>query len=182
MRENSYSASFMQIDLQNLFYAARNKGQRIDFEKIWAHFHQRETEVLTDAKIYMIRGPEFDSSKFEKKLQSVGYNLCIKNAVRVSRAGRRPFYIQANHDVQIAVDCMDKIQIFDKWILMSGDGDFAALCKYLKERNKKIEIWGFKECHNVALEPYADRVHFIEDEFFFKKPSITVFGPTWDIK
>lgn len=175
-------STFMQIDLQNLFYAARSKGQRIDFEKIWDHFHSRETESLIDARIYMVRGTDFDTTKFEKKLLSVGYSLCIKQAVKITRKGKRPVYQQSNHDVNITIDCMDRIGSFDKWILMSGDGDFADLCRYMKDRGKVIELWGFRESHNSMLEPYVDRMHFIEDEFFFKRPQVSVFGPSMDMK
>lgn len=167
--------TFMQVDLQNLFYAARNKGHKIDFEKIWTHFHERETEFMTDAFIYMIRSPDFDSSKFESKLKSIGYNLKIKNVLKINK-GKKSIYKQSNHDVNITVDCLDRINSFNKWILMSGDGDFVDLCTYLKKKKKKIEVWGFRECHNSILEPYADKIYFIEDSFFYKKPKVNVFG------
>jgi uncharacterized LabA/DUF88 family protein len=174
-------STFMQVDLQNLFFEARNKGQKIDFEKIWAYFNDRETEFLTDSIIYMIRSEDFDSRKFEAKLKSIGYNLAIKTAIKIMKYGR-PIYKQTNHDVTIAVDCMERVASFDKWILMSGDGDFAELCKYLKNKGKKIEIWSFKECYNSMLEPYADKMHFIDDTFFYKKPKISVFGFHWGEK
>ena len=168
-------ATFLQVDLQNLFFEAKNKGQKIDFEKIWQYFNSRETEFLTNAVIYLIRGEDFDSSKFEAKLTTVGYNIKAKNILKTrdKRSG------QTNHDVGITVDCMDKINTFDKWILMSGDSDFVELCKYLKQKNKKVEIWSFKECYNSALEPYADRIYFIDEKFFYKKPKVSVFGFNW---
>jgi hypothetical protein len=49
----------------------------------------------------------------------------------------------------------------------------------LKQKGKKIEIWSFKECYNSLLEPYADKIHFIDDAFFYKKPRINVFGFHW---
>lgn len=172
--------TFMQIDLQNIFYAARSKGQRVDFEKIWNYFHSRESEFLTDAIIYMIRSQDFDSSKFEAKMASIGYSLRIKEAIKIFRGSHHSVYKQTNHDVGIAVDCLDRMDSFDKWILMSGDGDFTDLCEYLKKKGKKIEIWSFKECYNSSLSPYADRMHFIEDNnFFYKKPEVNVFGFHW---
>ena len=122
----------------------------------------------------MIRSEDFDSAKFEAKLKTIGYTLKIKNSVKTVR-DNRTFY-RGNHDVGIAVDCLDKIDSFEKWILMSGDGDFVDLCKYLKSKNKKIEIWSFKECYNPQLEPYADKMYFIDEKFFLKKPHVTVFG------
>lgn len=168
-------ATFLQIDLQNLFYAARNKGAKIDFEKIWNFFRDRETEFLADAYLYMVRSPDVDSSKFESKMINVGYKLRIKNSTRIMR-DNRSIYKQTNHDVGITVDCMDHLSMFDKWILMSGDGDFAELCSYIKKMEKKIEIWSFRECCNSNLESFADRLYFIEDKFFYHKPKITVFG------
>lgn len=168
-------ATYLQIDLQNLFYAARNLGQRIDFEKTWQYFNDRETEFLTEATIYMIRSTDFDSHKFEIKLKSIGYNLKIKNSTKTIR-GKKAVYRYSNQDVAITVDCMDKLQSFDKWILMSGDGDFADLAAYLKKHGKQVEIWSFKRSYNPWLEPYADRLYFIENNFFYKKPKINVFG------
>jgi len=171
-------STFLQIDLQNLFFEAKNKGQRIDFEKIWSYFNSRETEFLTEALVYMIRGDDFDSSKFESKLLSIGYKIKIKNALKIFKDGKS-IYRQTNHDVGITVDCMDKINSFSKWILMSGDGDFVELAKYLRQHGKKVEIWSFKECYNSALESYADRIHFIDEDFFYKKPKVSVFGFTF---
>lgn len=171
----SQTATLMQIDLQNLFYAARHKGHRIDFEKIWQNFSERESEFLTESIVYMIRSTDFNSSKFEKKLESIGYKLKIKNSSKLNK-GKKPLYKQSNHDVNIVVDCLDKINSFDKWILMSGDGDFADLCRYLKNKDKKIEVWSFQNCYNSLLEPHIDKIHFIEEEFFYKKPNIKVFG------
>jgi uncharacterized LabA/DUF88 family protein len=167
--------TLLQIDLQNLFYGARNLGQRIDLEKVWDFFRERETEFLSEALVYMIRGDDFDSTKFETKLKAIGYSLRIKHAIKMVKDSKVS-YRQSNHDVGITVDCMDKIDVFKKWILMSGDGDFVDLCKYLKSKGRKIEIWGFKECHNPQLEPYADKMYFIDESFYLKKSRISVFG------
>lgn len=170
--------TFLQIDLQNLFFEAKTKGEKIDFEKVWEYFNSRETEFLIGGFIYLIRGPDFDSSKFESKLISIGYTIVAKKIVKFMRRNR-PVYRQSNHDVGITVDSIDKMNNYDKLILMSGDGDFTDLCKYLKSKKKQIEIWSFKECYNSSLEIYADRVYFIDEQFFYKKPKVKVFGFNW---
>lgn len=167
--------TLLQIDLQNLFFEAKNKGQRIDFEKIWNHFNSRETEFLTNAFIYTVHGSGFDSSKFESKMTNVGYKIVVKNSLKILK-NNQVYYKQTNHDVGLTIDCIERLDQFKKWILMSGDGDFVELCKFLKRNNKQIEIWSFKECYNSALEPYSDKIYFIDDNFFYKKPTIRVFG------
>jgi len=175
---DNHAATYLQIDLQNLFFEARNQGQKIDFDKVWHFFNDRETEILTAASVYLVRGDDFDGSKFEAKLRTLGYDIKAKNVTKHIKKNKTS-YRNSNHDVTITIDCMDKIDTFNKWILMSGDGDFADLCKYVKRRGKKVEVWSFKECYNTSLEMYADKVHFIDEKFFYKKPKVTVFGPNW---
>jgi len=174
-------STLLQIDLQNLFFEAKNRGQKIDLEKIMEYFNSRETEYLLEAIVYMVRNEDFNSGKFEAKLINVGYKLRTRDALKVFKDDKI-FYRNTNHDVTIAVDCMAKIDLFDKWILMSGDGDFVDLCKFIKKRKKKVEVWSFKECYNMALEPYIDRKHFINDKFFYKKPKVRVFGPSSNLR
>ena len=105
--------TFLQIDLQNLFYEARRRDEKIDFEKIWDSICSRESEFLTEATVYLIRSQDFDSDKFETKLKKWGYKIQAKNAHRVIKDGR-VFYKQTNLDVEITVDCMTKMDSFDK--------------------------------------------------------------------
>jgi uncharacterized LabA/DUF88 family protein len=215
----------MQIDLQSLFYAARNKDKRVDFEKVWNHFHSRENEFMIDAVVYMIRSQGFDSSKFEAKLQSYGYNLRTKDVPKPTRewfteqgiidgntrtdrggfrdqvrsfkhrayrdskpqrrAARSPNPLEwirrtgLGHQINLTLDCIGKADMFDKWILLSADGNFADLAKHLKSRGKTIEVWSFKEEYDSALEMQADRMQFLDDEFFYRRPKVKVFGFNW---
>jgi len=165
--------TLLQIDLQNLFYVAR--GQKIDYEKIWEYFNSRETEFLTKAFVYLIRSNDFDSSKFEDKLVKIGYSIREKNAVKTYR-GNKTFYRQADHSVNIAIEALERIDTYQKLILMSNNGCLADLCKYMRSKGKKIEIWNFKDSFNPQLEQYADKLYFFDETFFFKKPKISVFG------
>jgi uncharacterized LabA/DUF88 family protein len=165
------TTTFLQIDLQTLFFEAKNRVQKIDFEKIWESFNSRETEFLTKAVIYTVEGEAFYNAKFNAKLISTGYDVKLKS----------PLYRgDTNHCINITLDCIEKIDIFDKWILMTSDGNFSDLCKYLKNKNKKTEIWCFKKCFNSSMEMYTDKVYFLDNnEFFYKKPQIDVFGFNW---
>jgi uncharacterized LabA/DUF88 family protein len=169
------TSTFLQIDLQNIFYAARNKGKRIDFEKVWDYFNRREAEFLTSAYVYMIRSPAFYSKGFESKLKAIGYGLKIRTAVRSGPKGKET-YIRSDQDIPIVIDCMNRANSFDKLILMSGDGDFSFLCEDLRSKNKQVEIWSFKESFNPILQTCADKINFIEESFFYKPPRVKEFG------
>ena len=166
-------ATFLQIDLQTLFYEARSQGQKLDFEKIWNYFHSRESESLIGSYIYMVRSEEMDSQKFENKLQTLGYKIVAKTA---QMKDGLPVYRGVRHDINITMDCLDKLDLFDKWILMSTNEGFADLCKYLRSKGKKVELWNFKTTYSSKLEAHADKLNFIGEDFFYKKPRVTVFG------
>jgi uncharacterized LabA/DUF88 family protein len=67
---------------------------------------------------------------------------------------------------------MKRIDEFDKWVLMSGDGDFIDLCDHLKTNNKTVEIWSLPGLSfNKKLCDYADSVHFLNENFFYYEKS-----------
>lgn len=173
---NEGTATFLQIDLQNMFLSGHN--QKIDLEKIWHHFNDRETEFLIGSVIYTVRSPEFDSSKFETKLKTIGYDVRTKSFTKVKKSKE---IVSANLDVLITMECLIKKDIFDKWILISNNGAYTDLCRYLREVGKKVEIWCFRDSYDPNLEIYVDKLHFIEEDFCMKKPGISVFGINWGI-
>jgi uncharacterized LabA/DUF88 family protein len=171
------SATFLQIDLQNL-YSSASHNQKVDLEKIWDHFNDRETENLIGSVVYTIRSPEFDSTKFETKLKMIGYDIRTKSFMKVKKSKD----ISINLDVLITMECLIRKDLFDKWILMSNNGAYADLCRYLREMGKKVEIWCFRDSYDPSLELYADKLHFIDDDFCMKKQSISVFGINWGLE
>jgi uncharacterized LabA/DUF88 family protein len=175
---NEGSATFLQVDLQNM-YAYASHNQKIDLEKIWHHINDRETEMLIGSIVYTIRSPEIDSVKFEAKLKTIGFDIRTKLLTRIKKPKEMALI---NLDVLITMECLIRRDFFDKWILISNNGTFSDLCKYLREIGKKVEIWCFRDIYDPSLELYADKLHFIDDEFCLKRQSISVFGINWGLE
>ena len=171
-------ATFLQIDLQNIFVSS-NHNQKVDLKKIWDHLSERETESLIGSVIYTIRSPEFDSSKFETKLKSIGYDIRVKN---LPGGFKKTGLLAPDLGVLITMECLIKKDLFDKWIIISNNGAYTDLCKYLKSQGKKIEVWCFRDVYDPSLELYADKLNFIDEKFCFKKPGISVFGINWGLE
>ena len=61
---------------------------------------------------------------------------------------------------------------YDKAILFSGDGDFAPLLKYVKNKNKKVEVVSFYDLASKNLLNEADKFSFIDrktaNKFFWR--------------
>jgi uncharacterized LabA/DUF88 family protein len=162
--------TLIQLDVQNLFLSAKNIGKRIDFNKIKEHFYSRKDETIVDMVAYTARSnePSSKGQNFEKLLKSLGYTLSPKIATVVTRPDGKKFYKGTDQDMSICVDCMKRIDEFDKWVLMSGDGDFIDLCDHLKNHKKVVEIWSLPGLSfNKKLCDYADSIHFLNENFFY---------------
>ena len=164
--------TFLQIDLQSLYGPSSRK--KLDFERIYVYFNSRETEFLTGACIYSVKSYDFDASKFETKVRTLGYDLKSKNLNTNRRRGET---FNISHIVTITIDAIHKLNRFDKLILMTNNtSGFIDLCKFLKDNGKKTELWCFNHNYDPIIEPYVDR-HFISDEFCMTENSnIRVFG------
>jgi len=161
--------TYVQLDVQNLFFAAKDIGKRLDFIKIRDHFRLSGDEVV-DIVAYIIRTPDADQKKFEYFLQSAGYRLSIKKAqISYAPDGSR-IYRGTDHDMAICIDCLENVNKFDKWVLMSGDGDFIDLCRHLKSKGKVVEVWSLSgTSFNKGFCDYADTICFLNKNFFYEK-------------
>jgi len=198
------SGTYIQIDLQNISMEAKNRGHKVDLEKIWNYFSSRESEFILESTVYLVRSDDYDNSKFESKLLSVGYKISPHVTEKVNKDGWF-YYKPISCDVTIVMDCLSKIENFDKWIIfhcnakpiafkslsfkvdrrstpyiLPSQPDYSGLCRYLKERGKKIELWSFKESYDPRLETCVDKIQFIDESFFYKQPFVNVFGFNWD--
>ena len=104
--------------------------------------------------------------------------LC-KRQKRTDSAGKHYFMIKGD-DIHLAIDMLNDAceNKFDTAILLSGDGDFAPLVKYVRKKGKKVEDYHFtenisydllKECNISAI---IDRK--IVNKFFYREEQVTI--------
>lgn len=164
--------TYIQIDVQNLFFSARDINKRIDFKKIKDHFVNSDDNIV-GLKAYIVRTPDAKSDKFESLLKSLNYDINIKQAIISRSAEGQRIYKGTDQDMSICIDCISNVDTFDKWVLMSGDGDFIDLCKHLKKLDKFIEVWSLPGVSfNKSFCDYADQIVFMNDKFFYDKDEI----------
>lgn len=77
--------------------------------------------------------------RFYYKLEQFGYELHLK-PVKLYKQDEGKTERKANCDVDMAFELMKEKDNFDKVIILSGDGDFLPVLKYLKDQGKEIII------------------------------------------
>jgi len=157
------------IDASNLFYGGeKSLGWKIDYQKLIKYikkkylvkkvFYYGGVELdgfpysILDKKpidliklIKYLKGKNDDNIKsiarikFYLKLAEFGYLLQLK-PVKIFHEPGGKISKKANCDVDMTFDLMRYIKEYSDVLILSGDGDFAIVLKYLMELGKKVTV------------------------------------------
>lgn len=121
--ENNYAF----IDSQNLNLAIRDLGWRLDF----ARFRVYLAEHYGTTKAFLFIGYIEGNSDLYVALQEAGF-ICIFKPTLKYRDGTT----KGNCDAELVLQTMIEFPRYEKAIIVTGDGDFYCLVKYLVEQGK----------------------------------------------
>ena len=93
---------------------------------------------LNEAELLLI-GRHLQRVRFYQKLNGFGYKLYLK-PVKLYDQEDGTTKRKANCDVDMAFYLMKEKDNFNKAIILSGDGDFLPVLKYLKEQDRDVII------------------------------------------
>lgn len=152
------------VDNQNIYYSARSLyGRLIDYETLI-------NQLVGDRKLvhksaFVVRGYDGEKPFFEA-LRKLGIKPFIKD-VQIFRNGEK----KADWDIGIAVAAIVVASYVDTIVIVSGDGDFVPLVKYLQYLGKKVEVAAFGHHTSRKLKYAVDAFHNLEDlsEVVFKQ-------------
>lgn len=121
--------NFAYIDGANLHVSARNLGWQLDY----ARFRVWLTEKYGIKKAYLFIGLIPKYKDLYTKLQEQGYTLIFKEVI-YDNVGKA----KGNCDADLVLKCVEDLyeKSFDKAILVSSDGDYASLVKFLDRKKR----------------------------------------------
>ena len=163
-KDQAYTLSSMKnyafIDSQNLNLGVKSAGWTLDFGKFRLYLKNKYSVT----KAYLFIGQMAGNESLYDHLQSMGYHLIFKPTTAYKVNGK--IMIKVNVDAELVLYAAAKvIEEYDKALIVTGDGDFQCLVKYLR----KIEKLGYvispnsKWC-SILLKREARSSHvFIEE-------------------
>ncbi len=138
------------VDVQNMFYAAREKNARLDFEALLELVGNSRQVVRAVA--YLVETKEIDQSGFIHLLQMKAFEVKRKPLrIRSDRTAK------GNWDLEMALDALSTADTLDVVVLATGDGDFVPLVRELKLQGKRVEVVGFTPSTAPDLREAADK-------------------------
>src|SRR5438128_7999371 len=107
-------------------------------ERHVTHFIQERGKHMNEAALLLI-SRHLQRVRFYLKLQKFGYELYLK-PVKLYEQDDGTTRRKANCDVEMAFYLMKEKENFDRVIVLSGDGDFLPVLKYLRSNGKEVII------------------------------------------
>lgn len=154
----------MFIDAANLELSAKDLNWRVDYKKLY-NFLKRDCKLVFIG-FFTVRFGNTQHDAFLTVLKRIGYTLVTKPLKLIKNRKDGGHIRKANFDVEIAVEAMKQIDLYDTFILFSGDSDFDYLLKILKRKEKKIIVASLK--YHIARE-LIERADFYLDIKRLKK-------------
>lgn len=138
------------VDVQNLYYSARHLYRaKVNFGKVLQHALGDRT--LVRAIAYVIKTDTVDKEKdFFEAINKAGFEVKEKD-LQVFADGSK----KGDWDVGITMDAIRLGKKVDSVVLVSGDGDYLPVVKYLQlSEGCLVELYAFgKTCsHQLAAE------------------------------
>lgn len=151
------------VDVQNMYYAARNiHNSKLEFSRLLEFLARGRP--LARAIAYVIERPGMEQDKFVEVLKRNGYEVRKKILVERSDGSQK-----GDWDLGLALEAAEIATRVDALCLVSGDGDFLELVEYLVARGVRAEVASFPETTATDLIKAASYYHRLDERVCLPK-------------
>ena len=146
------------IDVQNLYYSARNLyGQKVNFGEVLKTGVSGRKFIRAFA--YVVRTKTGEEKPFFEALTKLGIETRVRDLQEFYGGAKK-----ADWDVGIVIDAIRTAASLDVIVIASGDGDFIPLVEYLKNQGKRVEVVAFGRTTSLKLKEVADEFIDLDQE------------------
>ena len=151
MRINKEQRVGVFVDVQNLYYSAKNLySAKVNFGQVLRE--AVKGRKLVRAIAYAIKANIKEEKAFHDALEAIGYEVKTKDLQTFAGGAKK-----GDWDIGIAMDTIELANKLDTIILVSGDGDFVPLVQHLRRAmGCKIEVMAFGPSSSGKLRDEAD--------------------------
>jgi len=144
------------IDSQNLNLGVKNQGWRLDFKKFRVYLAEKYCVKVA----YLFIGYIQKNQDLYLSLQKCGYVLIFKPTLPDGDGN-----VKGNVDADLVLQAMIEYQNYDQAVIITSDGDFYSLVKYLYEGNKLRMVISpyYKTCSTLLKQSARERIVFIDN-------------------
>lgn len=151
LKENNYAF----IDGQNLNLSLKELGWKIDYRKFRAYLKDQ----YRISRAFLFIGFIEENAELYKALTDAGFTCIYKHTVVHNGVTK------GNCDAELVLQTMIQSKNYNKAVIVSGDGDFHCLVKYLAQEKKlsKLLIPNQKSYSGLFKSFPSNSMAFISD-------------------
>lgn len=159
MKKKKQLKNYAFVDSQNLnFGVKKDLGWDLDYKR----FRRYLKEKYKVEKAYLFIGYIEENRNMYQKLQEYGFVLVFKPVLKYKDGS-----VKGNVDADLVLQVMRDYNKnkFDKAIIVSSDGDFYCLVKYLYDRKKLLKVMSpyIKTCSILLKKTAKERIIFMNN-------------------
>lgn len=141
------------IDSQNLHLGIRSLGWKLDYRKFRLYLKNKHNVE----RAYMFIGYLAGNENLYAQLQAAGFILVFKPTIE--RTVRGKTIIKGNVDAELVLHAAAiQYDAYDKAVIVTNDGDFLCLVRYLDEKVKLARILAPNTKYSTLYRPYRDQI------------------------
>jgi uncharacterized LabA/DUF88 family protein len=154
--DNKNINNYAFIDSQNLNLGINKLNWKLDFKKF--RIYLKEKYKVSQAFLFIGFIPE--NQDLYSSLQKNGYILIFKPVL--FDCDKKP---KGNVDADLVLQTMIEFDNFDQAIIISSDGDFYCLVKYLYEKGKLSRVISpdVKNCSKLLKKTAKEKIVFMDN-------------------
>lgn len=133
-----------------MLYTQKDLGWYIDWVRLKNYFAEKYELVSARYYVALRHNPTEDQRKFQQFLATNGFAITSKQLKEITdRNGSRVF--KGNLDIELVVDSLTSIDLYDVAILLTGDGDFLPLIRALRSSGKQVKLYSTRGFSAIEL-------------------------------
>lgn len=144
------------IDAQNVHLGIKSLGWDLDWRKFRIYLKEKYSVSIA----YLFIGYIPSNQDLYSNLQKAGYILIFKPIIFDSEGKAK-----GNCDADLVLRAMIELPNFDKAMIVTSDGDFYSLVKYLYENNKLQMVFSpyVKTCSKLLKKEAKEKIYFMDN-------------------
>ena len=147
--------NFAYIDGANLHKGIADLGWRVDYKRLRLWLSNK----YQVKRAYLFIGLIAKYKDLYTYLQEVGFTLIFKETT-YDGDGKAKGNCDADLVLRVACDTYENI--FDKAIIISSDGDYAGLVKFLQEKSKLLAILSPSNHCSILLKRTSAKITYLD--------------------
>lgn len=124
-----------------------------DVEKYLSELIKAKGDEMNEAELKLI-SRHYNRVRFYQKLEKFGYTLVLKPVKTYSDPDGNPIR-KANCDVDMSFYLMRDKDVFERALVLSGDGDFLPVLKFLRNEGKDVLLLARSERTAREIKQFA---------------------------